>query len=176
MRITMFGAESTGKTTLSHEINKWLNKTGHNSVWVPDFARRYLLDLDSPVLDVVHMHDIWEGQLLAQTQEDASYIIQDTDLYSTYGYWKFWQPETVPPGLRMDAWLNKSDLYIITQSNIPFEEDSIRYGGEKRESTDQYWIDLCETNNLEYVVLKSSELGDRVFEVMEAIDFYETTM
>ena len=59
-----------------------------------------------------------------------------------------------PKGLVTDATILKSDLYLITQSNIPFEQDPLRYGGDRRESKDEYWIGLCEGYDLNYRVVK----------------------
>ena len=68
------------------------------------------------------MTAIWYGQ--RALQEHASvispspYVIQDTDLFSTVGYWQFphWQSRlgACPQRLIDDAIRLKSDLYIIT--------------------------------------------------------------
>lgn len=72
---------------------------------------------------------------------------------------KHWQDSLgpVPEKLVEDALTTKSDLYIITKSNIPFEEDPIRYGGDKRESPDEFWIGIAEKYDLNYVVLSGSD-------------------
>lgn len=149
-RITIFGAESTGKSTLSRGLADAVQ-----GQWVYEYARPYL-EMVGPEIDTQAMVNIWDGQLAAQnhaneiaTDNDA-FIIQDTDLFSTVGYWGFWQPESLPQQLELDAQRTKSDLYIVMNSKIPFEEDPIRYGGGVRESDDQYWLDLCVRYNLHY--------------------------
>jgi len=163
--ITIFGAESTGKTTLSNALRYALPGEAHR---IPEYARPYLETVGNDLDDGV-MTRIWKGQRALQRSagraaEGYPYIIQDTDLYSTVGYWEFWSPNTVPDKLRTDARLLSSDLYVITQSNVPFEPDPLRYGGDKREATDEYWIELCETYHLPYVVLQSSEIEGRIAE------------
>lgn len=164
--VTLFGAESTGKTTLSRTLASTM--TGH---WAFEYARPYLEKVRN-VVDDDSMKAIWRGQLALQRHmqllQDKPFIFQDTDLYSTVGYWDFWTGET-PTKLRIDAWNNRSDLYIITPSNIPFEPDPLRYGGDKRESADQFWIDLCKSEGLNYVVLTSDLLADRVAEAREIV-------
>jgi NadR type nicotinamide-nucleotide adenylyltransferase len=161
--VTFIGAESTGKTTLS----KWTARGwwGH---WLPEWARPYLEHAEN-VITVESMTEIWKGQRALQEQgqtfRDKPFVIQDTDLFSTVGYWEFWSPDTVPAGLVNDAKRLKSDLYIITQSNIPFEVDPLRYGGDKRESDDQYWINLCHKYDLPFVVIKGNSPEDRHREV-----------
>lgn len=163
-RITIFGAESTGKTTLSRELAYDLN--GH---WLPEWARPYLENCGN-VVDRDSMTKIWMGQKALQKQGldmvDKPYIIQDTDLFSTVGYWDLfaseWGDSMAPSKLVQDALDDKSDLYIITRSNIPFEKDPLRYGGDKRQSTDEEWIDICKTFGLNYVVLGANSLPVRL--------------
>lgn len=163
-RVTFFGAESTGKTTTSHEIS-----TNLNAHWLFEWARPYLETM-GPEISVASMTDIWEGQRATQDHanlwHDKHLIVQDTDLFSTVGYWAqpHWQNELgpVPTGLIDDAVSRKSDLYIILSSNIPFEHDTIRYGGDVRESPDQYWIDLAEQYELPYIVIEQSNFIERV--------------
>lgn len=167
--VTVFGAESTGKTTLSKELAKALN--GH---WVFEWARPYLETVGTEI-NVQSMTDIWNGQWavesMAMAKTDKPFIVRDTDLFSTVGYWEqpHWQESLgpVPEDLIQEATLNKADLYIITKSNIPFEEDPLRYGGDRRESPDEYWIALAEKYNLNYVVLDSNLKSGRLVEACQ---------
>lgn len=161
-RITIFGAESVGKTTLSRELATALG--GH---WLFEYARPYLETVGPEITDD-KMETIWMGQLAIQNGEfvDKPFIVQDTDLFSTVGYWEMWSPQTRPLDLLADARATKSDLYLIPQSNIPFEPDQLRYGGNKRESPDKYWIDLCEREGLNYKALTSSDRAGRLFEAL----------
>jgi len=169
--ITIFGAESTGKTTLSRQLAKEIN-----GQWLFEYARPYL---ENTVNEITtrSMMAIWKGQTALQKQAnnltDSPYIIQDTDLFSTVGYWQFphWQKDlgTCPQGLIDDAIALKSDLYIITKSNIPFEKDPLRYGGDMREGSDEYWIKVCKQYKLPYIVLKSNDPTDRLIQSKAAI-------
>lgn len=162
-RITVFGAESTGKTTLSRELAQELNAT-----WIFEYARPYL---EETVNEITRdsMTAIWRGQRALQNQarqiSTSPYIIQDTDLFSTVGYWQFphWQPTIgpCPDDLIRDALLDRSDLYIVTKSNIPFEPDPLRYGGDQREGSDDYWIGICKKYDLPYVVIETNDRDER---------------
>lgn len=157
--ITVFGTESVGKTTFSKELAVMAG--GH---WLYEYARPYLETVGNDIT-VDAMKNIWIGQKAAQESanqwKDKPFVIQDTDLFSTVGYWGLphWRETLgeVPRELINDAITLKSDLYIILSSNIPFEEDALRYGGDARESDDQYWIDLCERYELDYVVIEESD-------------------
>lgn len=166
--VTVFGAESTGKTTLTAALaDRFYDDTGITTTKLFEWARPYLEMVGSEVtLD--KMNAILEGQYALQMSAYdnalAPLVVQDTDLYSTIGYWENWSPNTTPKRLYVDAKDSYSDLYLITRSNIPFEADPLRYGGDKRETTDQYWIDLCERFGLCYVILESSTLEGRLGE------------
>ena len=161
--ITVFGAESTGKTTLSKDLARRTAGT-----WLFEWARPYL-ETVGPDINIDSMIAIWEGQRAAQKHiantPDEPFVIQDTDLFSTVGYWE--QPHwaktlgPVPRNLVEDAISLKSDLYIITRSNIPFEQDPLRYGGDHRESPDEFWIGIAKHYDLPYVVLGEKTLFDR---------------
>ena len=170
--VTVFGAESTGKTTLAKALAKTLG-----CPWIFEYARPCLENTVNEI-SIRSMAAIWKGQAALQrhiqNMAESPYVIYDTDLYSTVGYWQFphWRKQLndCPPGLVLDAEMLKSDLYIITKSNIPFEQDPLRYGGDQREASDQYWIDICQKYQLPYIVLESQDLESRVKEAKAAID------
>lgn len=163
-RITVFGAESTGKTTLSHELAPMIN--GH---WVFEYARPYLENVTKEI-NVDSMTGIWKGQLALQrhtlSMYDKPFVVHDTDLYSTIGYWEqpHWADTLGPVPLQLIENANhwKSDLYIITKSNIPFEEDPIRYGGDHRESGDDYWVNIAKKYDLPYILMDEEDLDSRL--------------
>lgn len=165
--ITVFGAESTGKTTLSKQLAETLG-----GAWTEEFARPYLEQSGEGVTNA-SMRAIWEGQrALQQAAHKAhhTYVVRDTDLFSTVGYWQLPHVEPkigpCPPSLIRDAKRLRSDLYVITPSNIPFEPDVLRYGGDKRESPDDYWIDLCKHYRLPYIVIGSADRQKRLNETL----------
>lgn len=170
-RVTIFGAESTGKTTLSKELAAFVNGD-----WLYEYARPYL-EAVGPEITIPKMEAIWKGQKAAQDHTrlwyDKPFLVQDTDLFSTVGYWE--QPHwaealgEVPPELIKDAQMLKSDLYLILKSDIPFEPDEIRYGIDKRESPDEYWIGIAEKYNLNYQVIQLKTLQDRIGEAAWAV-------
>lgn len=167
--VVIFGAESTGKTTLSKYVAETMD-----AHWFFEWARPYL-EAVGPEITKESMRAIWKGQAALQRHShymyDKPFAVFDTDLYSTIGYWEqpHWQDDLgpVPTGLLEDATVSKADLYVITKSNIPFEADPLRYGGDKRESPDEFWIDVAERHNLNYIVLEESDINARLGKTME---------
>lgn len=159
--ITIFGAESTGKTTMARSL-----AASANGYFVPEWARGYL-ETVGPELTDEKMETIIYGQHAAQNSSyllrDKPYIFQDTDLLSTIGYYRITN-RVVPDELISLFNLTMSDLYIVMNSSIPFEKDPLRYGGDVRESTDQFWIDLLEEFHCKYYVVKSTLPYDQFIE------------
>ena len=152
--VTIFGAESVGKTTTAY-----MCATSSRNMFLHEWARPYLETVGAEVT-TEKMQVIFTGQralqLYGQHSNESEFVFQDTDLFSTLGYWEMWDKNTVPGELRADAQRLKSDLYVILTSDIPFEPDPLRYGGDVRETPDEYWIDLCERENLSYIVISDT--------------------
>jgi len=167
--VTIFGAESTGKTTLAKSLASLYD--GQFAHYTPEWARPYLESQpDGPETTDERMGVIVHGQRAteqaARGLQDKPFIVRDTDLLSTVGYYGIYSDHV--PIVAVD----KADLYIVCPSNIPFEADPLRYGGDKRESTDEYWIDLLKEWGCNYHVLNYSNERARTFEaehVMEAL-------
>lgn len=156
MTVTMFGAESTGKSTMGRHL-----ATRYNSIYVPEWARPYLEALPTPEITDSRMAMIIRGQFAVQnstkTLNGNPFIVQDTDLLSTLGYFKL-SGIGDPIDVKFCENLcrnTKSDLYIVMNGNIRFTPDPLRYGITKRESSDQFWIDLLEEFGCKYHYVKS---------------------
>jgi len=182
MKVTVFGAESCGKTTLARDLGTALRLS--EGSWVPEWAREYLGRVDGR-LSVEAMAEIWAGQkALQQTAWEVSrdwVVVQDTDLFSTVGYWDFWGgaehglPDR-PVGLLSDAEYLKSDLYLLVSDNIPFESDPLRYGGDKREQDMEYWRGVCKRYGLPYRIISSTTQEGRLQEAAQIVmDYFDMT-
>lgn len=171
--VTVFGAESCGKTTMTKYLAQEMN-----GYFVPEWAREYL-ETVGPEVTVDKMRSIVHGQFAVQRTaqlhlNNKPWVFRDTDLYSTLGYYRLWGEGTVEEiGELTDlAYDTKSDMYIVMNDQIPFEADPLRYGGDKRESGMQYWIDLLEEFNLPYYVVKSTSRLDQQIEVVKFLDMW----
>lgn len=142
---TFFGQESVGKTTLSKAVAQEFG-----CEWVPEYARGYLETVGAE-LSVEKMRTIWAGQRSLQENalegSDHPIICQDTDLLSTLGYLKLkgWEGHT--PG----RFWSTSSVYYLLPDDVPFEPDVLRYGGNQRESTTQFWRDILSEHAVDFV-------------------------
>lgn len=156
-RITIFGAESCGKTTMAKRLAADIEGGG---TFVPEWARGYLETVGSEITEDKMLNIVRAQAALQQTvvchKRNKPFIVQDTDLLSTIGYYEIMGYE-VPDELVDYFNESTSHLYIVMNSQIPFESDPLRYGGDVRESTDQFWIDLLEKNNCRYHVVTNTD-------------------
>ena len=168
--VTIFGAESTGKTTLSKRLAKEVNGR-----FFFEYARPYLENVKNEI-SVETMTDIWQGQAALQVAAEhyppKPFNIFDTDLFSTVGYWQFphWQKTlgAPPEDLIREALMFKSHIYIVLASNIPFEEDPLRYGGDVREGSDEYWMRVLDNYQIPYHYL-DCDPSERVLEARKIL-------
>lgn len=171
--VTIFGAESCGKTTMTKQLGDTEYSPGHMLCdTVPEWARLYLEtvgpNVDERAMDRI-MRGQWAVQISARDRATSPFIVQDTDLLSTIGYYRI-MGIPVPDDILELFDYTKSDLYIVMNSNIPFEVDPLRYGGDKRESTDQFWIDLLEEFECTYYVVTNTVASLQYREVREQME------
>lgn len=169
--ITIFGAESTGKTTMTRKL-----ADKYDAPYIFEWARPYLESLPTPETNDERMRMIVRGQealqLSAMAQDRAPFIFQDTDLFSTLGYYRIYkggEPWEIQD-CTTAAIENKSALYIVMNSGIRFTPDPLRYGVTKRESDDKFWIDILEEFGLEYHYVKSTNQHVQEDEVQRVIE------
>ncbi len=127
-RVCLIGPECTGKTTLAERLAE------HFGVpWVPEFAREYASRVARP-LTVDDVEPIARGQMAL---EDAapfdSLVILDTDLISTVVYATHYYGQC-PEWIKTAARARRSDLYLLTDIDVPFIADSLRDSAAPRET------------------------------------------
>lgn len=165
-RAVLFGQESVGKTTLSKSVSESLGVP-----WLVEYARPYLHEVGED-LSMQKMSNIHAGQKSLQemffTKASAPAIILDTDLFSTVGYYRI-MGEKVPEELINDALRLNADMYFVLPDDIPLVKDPQRYGGDKRESDTQFWIDLLEEFDQPYTIVPSGSVEEKTAWIADCI-------
>src|SRR5690606_31900335 len=135
----------------------------------PEWARPYLESLQTPEVTLERMRTIAMGQhaqeavARAQAHRDGlPFVILDTDLLSTIGYLELYfgeQQRSWGSPRNSDYWalrdqldqmFDPADLYLVTDDTLPFAPDPLRYGGDRRETTREYWIALLQRYGCRY--------------------------
>lgn len=154
LTVTLFGAESTGKTTMSKGL-----AASMNGYYVPEWAREYMEVLKTTTVSDRLLQRVVEAQHASERAVDGyagkPFVFRDTDLLSTIGYYRIWG-RTEPHRLRELFAGSKADLYLLMNDGIPFTPDPIRLGGDRRESGTAFWQNLLDEFGCAYHVVQNT--------------------
>ncbi|HEY5093815.1 MAG TPA: AAA family ATPase [Candidatus Eremiobacteraceae bacterium] len=157
-RVCVVGAESTGKTTLCRELANAFDTT-----WVAEYGREYTesklaRDIRLPWRAFKFAHIAREQ---SRREDEAArnadrVLICDTDQFATRIWYERYLGAPPAPG----AWgelPNQIDLYLLTGTDVPFEDDSTRDGREIREWMNARFVDELEKMGTPCVVLRGDK-------------------
>lgn len=168
--VVLFGQESVGKTITAKAM-----ATLFNGQFYPEWARQYLETVGSE-LTPEKMKTIRKGQIVQENMSRWSnkFInVFDTDFLSTYGYYKLlyeiYGKQEYLKGFNEIKHLSrvrlsyrkKNTLYVLLSDNIPFVPDCLRYGGDKRETTMDFWENILKEMDANYVICNEKNLEHR---------------
>jgi NadR type nicotinamide-nucleotide adenylyltransferase len=137
-RITMFGPESTGKSTLATAIKHTMGK---RATYVPEYGRIYTeaFGADVDQIDIANIVRGHKASLEAAKLVGAQLIIEDTDPLMSM-VWSDMLTGSHAPWF--DTFEDYPDLYILCDIDIPWVDDGTRYF--KEDADRQRFMDLCE--------------------------------
>ena len=154
-KIVIIGGESTGKSTLCEQL-----ANHYNTVWVPEYARAYLVQLGRPYVkeDLV---EIAIGQLSMESvlEEEANdFLFCDTDLH-VLKVWSDYKYGDCDPFIDEHIGTQKHDGYIITSPDFPWIEDNLREHPEPalREYFFKRYTELVLRKGLPYCIVNGNE-------------------
>ncbi len=159
-RVCVLGSESTGTTTLAKALAKH-----YQTYWIPEFGRLF-----SEIS--VWANHAWESQdftfIANYQQQMESYfaglgnklIICDTNAFAT----RLWHERylgAMSEEVNNIAVHDQVDLYILTNVDIPFEQDGVRDGEHIRHAMHKRFIEELNKNQKPYL-LAAGPLSDRL--------------
>lgn len=165
VKVAITGPESTGKSMLAEQL------AGHYStIWVPEFARRYLVDLNRPY-EEEDVLKIAKGQVGLEKSLETNakrYLFVDTELIVT----KIWSEVKYH---RCDPWIEEGILhqhyflYLLCDIDLPWEFDPLREHPDLRADLFRMYHRELTLRKLPFVVVKGS--GDeRLKNAVNAIE------
>jgi HTH-type transcriptional regulator, transcriptional repressor of NAD biosynthesis genes len=121
-RVTLFGAESTGKTTLANALGQHFN-----TVVVPEYGRTYTETHGKDASTAADMLAIALGHLAARRAAEPHanrVLVEDTDPVLT-AIWSDILAGSRDPWF--DAFDDYPDLYLLCDIDLPWVPDRVRY-------------------------------------------------
>jgi nicotinamide riboside kinase len=135
LKITLFGPECTGKTTLSEQL-----ASEFNTLWVPEFAREYLQKKWETKQEICAEDDLLPiaiGQINLENEaitKANAILFCDTNSLVTKVFSDIYY-HTCSTILEKAAKKHKYDLFFLTDVDVPWEKDDLRDLPENREHT-----------------------------------------
>lgn len=163
-----FGQESVGKSTMTSTVS---SKT--RTPFYHEWARPYLETVGSEVNEE-KMRNIFRMQNLIDkeaTSFPAMATFQDTDVLSTYGYMKLWDPSNTAFLKQMRSVIElrdpaKTEYMILSPDNVPFEPNELRYGGNVRETEMDFWVKILDEFGFKYHIIEGKTFQERFDKVL----------
>lgn len=129
IRIAIVGPECTGKTDLARFL-----ANHYKTQWVPEFARAYIegLDREYNQQDLIH---IAKGQLALEDELAAKanrFLFCDTNLV-VIKIWSEFKYGNLAPQILALMNARKYDLHLLTDVDLPWEDDPLREHPDKRQ-------------------------------------------
>lgn len=169
-RIAVVGAESTGTTTLSKSL-----ASHYKTSWVPEYGRTYYEGkMTSSNLNQWHTSEFVHIAKIQNQMENelAKYsnkiLICDTNSFAT----EIWHDRYVgymANQLRKISNLAPADLYIVTNTDIPFVQDGTRDGEHIRQRMHEKFISELTRRKKDFIVV-SGDRDTRLSTSIKAID------
>lgn len=165
-RVVLIGAESTGKTTMASHLARH-----YDTVWSPEYLRIFVdhkggvpEPADIPVISRRHLEQ--EAAYLSQSNR---LLFIDTDLITALVYSRFYF-NYCPEWIEQASVEREADLYLLCDTDIPWEEDDDqRDGPVVRETLQKVLHDELVTRGLPFVVLSGS-IEERKQAAVTAVD------
>ena len=163
-KISIFGPESTGKTTLSRNLAIHFDGT-----WVPEYARCYL-EIKNGNIEPTDMLNIARGQSILETitQKDAKPVLFcDTDPRVT-NIWNQFLFDSWSTEIDNIAQQHHYDLTILLDVDVPFIDDCVRYIPDQRQAFFESCLKRLQQEGYPYVILRGS-WEERWLQALKAI-------
>ena len=135
-KIVVIGPESTGKSTLSKSLAEYFK-----CPWVAEYAREYLEKLEGQYI-FDDLLEIAKGQINEEEKaikKTEKLLICDTDLH-VIKVWSQHKFGKVHPWIEQQISERKYDLYLLTDIDIPWENDPQREHPEPKQR--EYFLEI----------------------------------
>lgn len=157
IKITLYGPESTGKTTLCRELSQHFN-----TVWVEEYAREYLEEKLKQYNTICEESDllpiaIGQTQLENEALKKANrFLFCDTNALVTKVFSDIYYHHCSAE-LKEAARLHEYDLFFLTDIDVPWQDDGLRDSQEYRDRSFTIFEEALIEYNKPYIKISGNE-------------------
>lgn len=173
-RICVLGAESTGSTTLTKALAHV-----YGTIWVPEYGRDYTVEkfkigtgdqwLSADFVRIAVEQQRLEDKVAREAP--VGLIICDTDAFATALWEEIYLGHTSEQTWAI-ADSRSYDLYVLTDYDIPWENDGLRLGDETRAKMTKRFEEELDRHRANWIKVSGSRM-ERLVDAADAIsDFY----
>jgi len=174
-KVAVIGPESTGKSTMAINLAKHFN-----TKVVPEYARLFLEALaekqEPRSTDLGDIPIFADGQMASEASllgEANRVLICDTEPLTT----KVWSQtlyDTVPPEVEEHVEHANYDLYVLTNPDVPWVDDTHRWEEpDKQERREEFYRIMkgeLDNRHLPYIEISGEDFDDRFNQAKEAVE------
>lgn len=167
-KVAVIGPECTGKSELSQFLAEHFK-----TVYVPEYARAYIERLVHPYVEA-DLLKIAHGQLRLEDDnlmDSNHFMVCDTNLY-VIKIWSEFKFGSCDQEILDSLATRKYDLYLLTNVDLPWQDDPQREHPTKREELYQLYLNEMKNQSTPFVEIK----GERELRRKTAVDAIEKTL
>ena len=170
LRICLVGAESTGKTTLAKAL-----AARYRTAWVAEYGREYSEQkseaglVDWSANEFISIARIQCERENAAARKANQVLFCDTDAFATSIWYRRYFHTRSPEVEAIAAQQKRPDLYLLTDVDIPFEQDGIRDGEAIRNWMHLTFLEELTLQRKPFAVLSGS-VEERLAKAVNRID------
>jgi NadR type nicotinamide-nucleotide adenylyltransferase len=164
-RVAIVGPECTGKTDLARFL-----ANHYQTTWVPEFARVYLEELHRPYTKE-DLTIIARGQLKTEksiAKQANQFIFCDTNLV-VIKIWSEFKYGSCNPEILTLMNQQKYDLHLLTDVDLPWEDDPLREHPHKRQELFDLYKAELENTQTRFTIIR----GDYALRRASAVEAVE---
>ncbi len=164
-KVAVIGPECTGKSELSQFLAEHFK-----TVYVPEYARPYIDRLVHPYVEA-DLLKIAHGQLRLEDEnliDSNRFMVCDTNLY-VIKIWSEFKFGSCDKEILESIATRKYDLYLLTNIDLPWQDDPQREHPTKREELYQLYLTEMKNQSTPFVEIKG-ERKQRRKTAIEAIE------
>jgi len=166
IKVCLFGPECTGKTRMARELAQHFK-----TVFVEEYARSYF-EMKENDVQPEEVSDIAMGQLASEdflARSSQQVLFCDTDLISTTIWCKWMYEDQCPEWVRMEAEKRTYDLYLLMDTDVPWQDDAVRCLPNNRQEFFNDCREALESRGRKYIVI-SGPFEDRFKNAVSAVE------